>query len=250
MRDLILPFTLEEGTMTATLSNTQFNSLEVQKGETTVRKVGASKNGTFTTENQGTLPSGTYDTITIGGTALPGASLVGASVRMHGRKVGPTDAVIIFSPGGINSGTVDVSVAIGDQTVLQRVYQLGVSVTPSGGSGGGVSYSDGGSNGGGGSGGGSSGGVSIVASPVTRPVNLENGTSTVVTTKNESPTASPVSSPQTELTRPATTQERPAQGTTPGEQSTSPPPTRAGMLPGVLLAALVTLTLVMARKRS
>src|SRR5690606_12775316 len=74
VRDFLLPFTLNDGSISATLWNTETNMMTIRKGDTEVRRVGLSQDGVFSTATTGTIPGGTYDLISLGGEAAPGAT--------------------------------------------------------------------------------------------------------------------------------------------------------------------------------
>ena len=145
-RDLVLPFALDDGSLSATLRNTDTNVLIVKKGDTEVKKVGLSQNGVFSTTDSGSIPAGTYDTISLGGTAAADATRIIASMTIQGRKTGPADSEITFIVDGVADGEVAVTVSVDGGIALSRTIQVGnpLAVTPtqtyySSGGGGGVS---------------------------------------------------------------------------------------------------------------
>ena len=145
-RDLVLPFALDDGSLSATLRNTDTNVLIVKKGDTEVKKVGLSQNGVFSTTDSGSIPAGTYDTISLGGTAAADATRIIASMTIQGRKTGPADSEITFIVDGVAEGEVAVTVSVDGGIALTRTIQVGnpLAVTPtqtyySSGGGGGVS---------------------------------------------------------------------------------------------------------------
>jgi len=107
-RNLVVPFTLNDGTFTATMQNTDQNVLSIRKGDTEVKKVGVSTNGMFQVSESGDIPAGTYDEILLGGTGAAGANQVTATVHLQGTKQGPQDGEITFIVDGITDGTVEV----------------------------------------------------------------------------------------------------------------------------------------------
>ena len=142
-RNLVLPFSLNEGSLSATLRNTETNVLIVRRGDTEVKKVGLSSNGIFTATESGSIPKGTYDTISLGGTAAADARSIVAGMTLQGRKSGPSDSEITFIVEGVTDGRVTVSVGVGGETASVHTIQVGNPVTgtpthpPSGGGGGG-----------------------------------------------------------------------------------------------------------------
>jgi hypothetical protein len=142
-RNLVVPFTLNDGTFTATMQNTDQNVLSIRKGDTEVKKVGVSTNGMFQVSESGDIPAGTYDEILLGGTGAAGANQVTATVHLQGTKQGPQDGEITFIVDGITDGTVEVRVVVDGETVLSRTITIGNptptrTASPGQGGGGGV----------------------------------------------------------------------------------------------------------------
>ncbi|MCU0633000.1 MAG: hypothetical protein MUC66_08535 [Methanolinea sp.] len=144
-RNLVLPFALNDGSLSATLRNTDTNILIVKKGDTEVKKVGLSQNGFFSTTDSGSIPAGMYDSISLGGTAAADATSIVASVTLQGRKSGPINSEISFVVDGVTEGRVSITIWVDGGIALSRTIQIGnpVTVTPtwtySGGGGGGGS---------------------------------------------------------------------------------------------------------------
>lgn len=229
-RDLRLPFSLHEGSISATLQHTTENRLLVKKGDSRVELVGLSTNGVFTTRQTGSFPAGTYDVITVGGTAAPDASSVIATLTLQGRKTGPEDSEVLFVADGITDGLVTIRVLVDGTVALSRTIPLGTSATPT------PTATSVISSGGGGGGGG--GGVAIaapVATTVTATATITPGVTVV------EPTASAEGSPQ----------ESPAETPTPGD--TTPPattPTRTGSSPLLTVFLAAGALLLLASRRS
>lgn len=146
-RNLVIPFALNDGTLSATMQNTNQNVLSIRKGDTELRKVGVSTDGVFQTSESGDIPAGTYDEILLGGTGAAGANQVIATVHLQGTKQGPEDGEITFVVDGITDGTVDVRVDVDGVTALSRTITIG-NPTPTrtaspgqGGGGGDISFS-------------------------------------------------------------------------------------------------------------
>jgi len=57
-------------------------------GNTEVRKLIPSKNGTFTTSETGNIPAGTYDLIALEGTVTENATVVGTRLASRGGSQG------------------------------------------------------------------------------------------------------------------------------------------------------------------
>lgn len=130
-RNLRLPFSLHDGSISATLQHTTENRLLVKKGDSRVELVGLSQSGVFSTRQTGSFPAGTYDVITIGGTAAPDASSVIAVLTLEGRKTGPADSEVLFIADGITDGLVTIRVLVDGNVALTRTIPLGMSATPS-----------------------------------------------------------------------------------------------------------------------
>ncbi len=126
---LVMPFSLEKGTVGATVENTAENELVVRKGETQARVGGLSKDGRFSTEQNVSITAGTYDGITLGGTALPDATTVRAGLSLTGIKQGPGDATISFTVRGVSQGTLRVSVYANSEKVHEQTLALGAPTT-------------------------------------------------------------------------------------------------------------------------
>lgn len=130
MEDLVLPFSLNDGSFSATLWNTSTNQLIVRKGDTEVKKVGLSTGGVYSTSDSGSLPAGTFDLISLGGSAAPDATSIATSITLQGSKVGPEDSSITFVVNGITDGSVTISILVDQVTALSEDIQVGNPVTP------------------------------------------------------------------------------------------------------------------------
>jgi hypothetical protein len=127
----VMPFALESGQIRATLYDTDYNILEVKKNDTTIKKVGNSVNGVFSTSESGSIPAGTYDYLKLSGTPSPGASVVSSGITLEGTKQGPDDSVLSFVVGGITDGTIGVTIRVDGDLILDRTIIIGNGV-PSG----------------------------------------------------------------------------------------------------------------------
>jgi hypothetical protein len=158
-KQFVMPFTLNDGIISASMQNTQYNVFSVKRNDTEARKVGSSVNGYFTTSTSGTIPSGEYDYITLGGTALPEALTVTAAMNLTGIKTGPEDSTLSFVADGITDGTVKVNVIVNGVKALTKTIIIGspstLTPTPTATSSGGYS--------GGGGGGYTSGSIGVPA---------------------------------------------------------------------------------------
>jgi len=128
LKNFVLPFTLNEGRFSATLSNTDTNVITVVAGDTEIRKIGRSRNGTFSTSDTGTIPPGTYTLISFGGTAAPDATSVVTRLALAGRKSGPVDSHITFSVDGVTAGAVTITILVNENVALSRTLPIGDTI--------------------------------------------------------------------------------------------------------------------------
>lgn len=127
---LVMPFSLDQGQVQASLEETDLNELVVRKGEAEVRMSGASQDGRFETERKIAIAAGTYEEIGLSGTAAPGANQVRTSLSLNGVKRGPADGTISFTVRGVTSGTMTVSVYANSDKVFDRDLALGPAPPP------------------------------------------------------------------------------------------------------------------------
>ncbi len=132
VREFLLPFTLNDGSVSATLWNTETNILTIRKGDTEVRRVGLSQDGVFSTSTTGTMPAGTYDLISLGGEPALGATNIVASLSIEGSKSGPDDSAITFFIDGLTEGNITITVLVDGETALSHTLSVGnpVTITP------------------------------------------------------------------------------------------------------------------------
>lgn len=123
--NLFLPFTLMDGSLSATVQNTDENSLSIRKDDTEVKRVGKSTDGQFSVTQSGTIPSGTYDFIILSGTAAPGAQEVIAAISLQGTKQGPRDSKITFRTTGTTDGTVAIRISVNGVQALSDTIRIG-----------------------------------------------------------------------------------------------------------------------------
>ncbi|MDD1718136.1 MAG: hypothetical protein LUO88_03575, partial [Methanoregulaceae archaeon] len=102
--EFVMPFSLNNGAVTAKAANTQYNVLSVQKDDTEVRATGISTNDQFTVTKPMAIPQGTYDSVLLAGTAAANATRVDAELDITGTKQGPKDSTIRFFIDGIEEG--------------------------------------------------------------------------------------------------------------------------------------------------
>lgn len=205
-RNLVLPFSLNGGSLSATLRNTATNQLVVRRGDTEVKKVGLSKDGVFTTTDSGSIPAGTYDSISLGGTAAQDATTIIASLTMQGKKAGPVDSEITFLVEGVTDGRVVITITIDEGAAITRTILVGkpVTVTPT--------HTSSGGGGGGGGGGSYTSYTAATTALTTVPTTVPTSPpTTILTTKMTSVTLTPeitreipgIQAQQTQATTPA-----------------------------------------------
>ncbi|HUU74809.1 MAG TPA: hypothetical protein VMW63_01835 [Methanoregulaceae archaeon] len=129
-KNLTMPYTLEQGVLTATMQNTQQNILNAKFNDTEVKKIGNSVDGYYSTSESGTISTGIYDFIKLGGIASPDATEVIATLIISGVKKGPDNSVITFDTFGTSNGTVEVKTLVNGDEVLNQVLFLENPVTP------------------------------------------------------------------------------------------------------------------------
>ncbi len=110
-----MPFTLNEGSVTATLDGTSDNRLEVMKGDTIVAVSGKSVDGHYTTTKNYDITAGTYDYFRLSGVSLPTTREIQALLQVSGVKQGADDSEINFFVEGMPEGTITL-VALVDET--------------------------------------------------------------------------------------------------------------------------------------
>lgn len=135
-RDLVLPFSLGSGEVSAYSRGTEWTGLSVQMpdGASASLSNSADANGEFRTTQNYNISSGTYSAITLDGRAAPATERVVTEVTMQGVKTGPDDGRISFAIDGITHGTATVTVYVDGREALSRAVTIGSS-PGSGGSG-------------------------------------------------------------------------------------------------------------------
>ncbi|WP_214041469.1 hypothetical protein [Methanoculleus sp.] len=166
-RNLVLPFSLGSGEVSAYSRGTEWTGLSVQMpdGASASLSNNADANGEFRTTQTYNISSGTYAVITLDGRAAPTTERVVTEVTMQGTKTGPDNGRISFAIDGITHGTATVTVYVDGREALSRAITVG---TPSSGTGGSSS-----------SGPGSSG---TVSSTTTAPTSTTGSPTTIAAT--------------------------------------------------------------------
>ena len=128
--NLVMPFSLEQGQVQASLEETETNELVVRRGDTRARNSGASQDGRYETGRESAIGAGTCDEIGLPGTDAPSATTVRTSLSLTGVKRGPADGTISFTVRGVTSGTMTVSVFANAEKVYGKELALGPASTP------------------------------------------------------------------------------------------------------------------------
>lgn len=135
MSQFVMPFSLSESSITATLSGTSTNRMEVMKESTIVTVSGKSTDGHFTTTKHYDITSGTYDYFRLSGTSLPTSNRITAQIQVAGTTQGPDDSEISFVVDGLTTGTITTAVLVDGSQVLYKTVPVGGAGYPSSGSG-------------------------------------------------------------------------------------------------------------------
>lgn len=130
MSQFEMPFSLKQGSITATLEGTSQNSLEVKKEDTIIRISGKSTDGRYTTTKSYDITTGTYDYFRLSGTTLPSARSITTRFQVTGVKQGPVDSEIGFVVNGLPSGTITLAALVDGAPVLYKTIPVGSGEMP------------------------------------------------------------------------------------------------------------------------
>lgn len=130
MSQFEMPFSLKQGSITATLEGTSQNRLEVKKEDTIVSVSGKSTDGRFTTMKSYDITAGTYDYFRLSGTTLPSARSITTRFQVTGVKQGPVDSEIGFVVEGLPSGTITLAALVDGAQVLYKTIPVGSGEMP------------------------------------------------------------------------------------------------------------------------
>lgn len=126
MSQFTMPFALKESSITATLSGTSQNRLEVMKGSTIVSVSGKSTDGAYTVTKTYDITPGTYDYFRLSGTSRDTSREITAKLQLTGTKQGPADSEISFVVEGLTSGTtITLAAMVDGNQVLYRTVPVG-----------------------------------------------------------------------------------------------------------------------------
>lgn len=138
MSQFVMPFALKKSSVTATLSGTSQNKLEVMKESTIVTVSGKSVDGHFSTTKTYDITQGTYDYFRLSGTSLPSSTSITAQIQVTGTKQGPDDSEISFVVEGLTTGFITTAVLVDGHQVMYKTIPVGGTPGPGGSS---TSYS-------------------------------------------------------------------------------------------------------------
>lgn len=133
MSQFVMPFSLRKSSVTATLSGTSQNTLEVMKESTIVTVSGKSADGHFSTTKTYDITRGTYDYFRLSGISLPTSRSISAQLQVTGTKQGPDDSEISFVVEGLTTGSITTAVVVDGRQVFYKTIPVGGSTPSSGG---------------------------------------------------------------------------------------------------------------------
>lgn len=122
-RNFNMPFSLSQGTVSATTQGTKSTSFSVAKGDALVQVSNAADaNGYFTISKDYEITSGVYDYLSLSGRARSDTSIITSSMNLLGTKKGPQDSRITFTIDGIDNGEVYLTALVnGDQVMYKKI---------------------------------------------------------------------------------------------------------------------------------
>jgi len=126
MSQFVMPLTLKQSSITATLAGTSTNRLEVMKESTIVTVSGQSRDGQFSTTKHYDITPGTYDYFRLSGTSLPTARSITAQLQVTGTTQGKRDSEISFVVEGLTAGTITIAAFVDGTQALYKKVPIGV----------------------------------------------------------------------------------------------------------------------------
>jgi len=133
MSQFVMPFALKKSSITATLSGTSTNRLEVMKESTIVTVSGQSRDGQFSTTKYYDITPGTYDYFRLSGTSLPTARSITAQLQVTGTTQGSKNSEISFVVEGLTAGTITIAALVdGTQALYKNIPIGGPEPSPAG----------------------------------------------------------------------------------------------------------------------
>jgi hypothetical protein len=126
----VMPFTLKNGEIHATVDNANQAFLDVTRGEQAA-SIGKTviPDGHFSYSVNRSIPAGTYDSLSLKGVARDSSRPVETQLQLTGIKTGPEDGAISFNVDGIESGTLHVTVSVDGSEALNQDIVIGTPQT-------------------------------------------------------------------------------------------------------------------------
>ena len=130
IRDLVLPFSLDSGEVSAYTRGTSGTEFSMKRGGCEyILDSSVDENGDYRITESYDITSGTYEFITLGGRAASETGCIIAEMAMTGRKNGSDDDPICFTIEGIEQGTVTVTIYVDGREILSSAIPVGDSPT-------------------------------------------------------------------------------------------------------------------------
>lgn len=122
----VMPFTLRNGEIHATVDNVNQAFLEITKGDqaASIGKTAIS-DGHFTYSVNRSISAGTYDSLLLKGVVRDSTQPVETQLKLTGTKTGPEDCMISFNVDGIESGTLHLAVSVDGSEELNQDIVIG-----------------------------------------------------------------------------------------------------------------------------
>ncbi len=125
-----MPFTLNNGKISATTQNTRSSGVYIEKEDVTISYAKPSDaNGFFSFTEDRTIASGIYDTLKLSGRARSDATTVISSMNLVGIKQGQQNSNIYFTVGGIKNGEIYLTILVDKSQVLFKKVTVGKGIT-------------------------------------------------------------------------------------------------------------------------
>ncbi|WP_067046585.1 hypothetical protein [Methanofollis ethanolicus] len=129
--NFVLPIALRDAETTVHTENAQTIEVAIKKGGTTKGMRGiADASGSITTTLLDNITAGTYDRISLTGTAMEGKNTIVTGVSLTGEKQGPNNSEISFTVNGIQDGTVTITALVDGAEKLRKVVTIGKGISP------------------------------------------------------------------------------------------------------------------------
>ncbi|MFA5332420.1 MAG: hypothetical protein WC342_08585 [Methanoregula sp.] len=125
-RNFVMPITLKNGEISASVDNAKTAFFAVQKGEVHA-SVGKDSipDGHFVYSDSQTIPVGTYDSLALTGTVVDNTHPVNTRFFLQGKKSGPDNSRISFILSGIDAGSVRITAYENSEEVFSKDIVIG-----------------------------------------------------------------------------------------------------------------------------